>query len=464
MIELYVLDKDLQQIKVIDSYTSLIWANRYNEVGDCELYIEATDENLKVLRKGNYLSRHDDEMVCRIEKVELDTDTENGNYIIVTGYDCKKIVDQRVIWGQSNVDGNVEDYIRDLVYKSLVSPNLSARQITNSQGRSIFYLGDKANFTEVTSEQNSYNNIGQKVRDFCQKYGWGYKVIVDNTVNNFYFLLYKGTDRSDLVIFSPEYENLSSSKYVTDSSNIANVALVAGEGEGSDRARNVSGYDEGLDRNEIFVDARDVSRTIKWSDLTALYPTTDQGGHGYIYITSPQQAITYKMDIIDIQIVDSNQLTELKIAYPNGKEITKNGNKYYQIYDVIIADLTSDTPASGDDVILRDVVYSVYLLNRGYEKLAEYGTVESFDGTVEPTTTFVYKSDYFLGDLVTVRNEYGIEAKARIVEIVEVNDDNGYSVEPKFEYKNRIVTETSRLLTETGYLLLTENKDSISVE
>jgi hypothetical protein len=75
-----------------------------------------------------------------------------------------------------------------------------------------------------------------------------------------------------------------------------------------------------------------------------------------------------------------------------------------------------------------------YLLERGYENLAEFGYVTSFEGTIEPNTTFAYKVDYDLGDLVTVENEYGISASVRISEVVEVWDDNGYSVEPKFEY------------------------------
>jgi hypothetical protein len=76
----------------------------------------------------------------------------------------------------------------------------------------------------------------------------------------------------------------------------------------------------------------------------------------------------------------------------------------------------------------------VYLLNRGYEKLADYGERITFAGTVEPDVTFEYKKDYFLGDIVTVQNSYGITVPVRIVEIIEVNDDNGYSLQPKFEY------------------------------
>lgn len=435
-VNVIVLDNNLRRVDVIDNYKSLIWANRYSDEGDCELYVPATEKALNSLRKGYYLARDDDDMVCRIETIELDTNTEEGNYIIVTGYDVKKILNQRILWSQTNVDGNIEDYIRDIIYKSLVNPNLSARAIVNGEGRQNFFLGDKANFTEVTTEQATYKKVGEKVQEFCKTYEWGYKVIVD--IENFYFILYKGSDKSNSVIFSNNYENLRSTTYKNDSSNLANVALVAGEGEGSKRSRNVSGYAEGLNRNEIYVDARDISRTITWAELTKMYPTTDQGGHGYIYITTPQQAITYRMDLIDIQIVDDNQLTELRANYPNGQVITKGGNTYYQVYDAIIADLTSDSPESGDSVVLRDIVYSVYLLNRGYEKLSEYGTVVSFEGSVEPEGTFTYKKDYFLGDQVSVENEFGISAIARIVEVIETYDDTGHRIEPKFEYNNKI--------------------------
>ena len=39
MIDVFVLDGDLKIIGIIDAYKSLIWAKRYRETGDCELYI-----------------------------------------------------------------------------------------------------------------------------------------------------------------------------------------------------------------------------------------------------------------------------------------------------------------------------------------------------------------------------------------------------------------------------------------
>ena len=57
MVDVYVLDKNLNLIGIIDTYSSLIWANRYKEDGDCELYVEATTENFNLLKKNYYLYR-----------------------------------------------------------------------------------------------------------------------------------------------------------------------------------------------------------------------------------------------------------------------------------------------------------------------------------------------------------------------------------------------------------------------
>lgn len=431
MEDIYVLNKNLERIGVVDFYKSCIWAKRYDEIGDCELYLEATIDNLNLLQKGYYLERDDDDMICQIKSIEIDTDSENGNYLTVMGYDVKRILDQRIIWSTMNVDsGNLETFIRTIVDKTLCTPNLYARQAQKEDGSQLLFLGDLAGFTEVITEQVSYKNVGEKVRDYCKTYGWGYRVVLSNSV--FWFQLFKGDDKSSNVVFSENYENLITSKYSEDETNMGNVALVAGEGEGSERSRNVAGYAEGLDRYEIFVDAKDISKTITWEDLTELFPTTDKGGQGYI--ASASGSYVYKLNYLNVQIVDSDQLTWLKTNYPSGQEVTIGGIQYYQVYNEIVADLPSNSPQSSDNVTLRDIVYSVYLLNRGYEKMAEYGAVTTFDGTIEPRTTFIYKQDYNLGDIVAIESRFGISVNARITEIVEVKDDNGYSVEPKFEY------------------------------
>lgn len=561
--DIYVLNKNLKRIGIVDNYNSVIWANRYAQRGDCEVYVPATSENLQLMQKGFYLERDDDGMVCQIKKIQLDTDAEDGNYLTVSGYDVKGFLDQRVIWGTATCNGNVEAFNRKLVSDALISPSIEARGLKKENGGQLLSLEAAQEFTEETSEQVSYRNIGEKIRETCQKYGWGYRIFRENSGLKFGF--YKGTNRTSEVIFSDEFENLASTTYKSDDTKLGNVALVAGAGEGAERARSVYGYQEGVDRYELFVDAKDVAKNIRYADLKNAFPLVADGGSGYI--TTAGEKPVYAVGTLIIKVLDGNQLAWLKEKFPNGEVVytttsrnkllfpswaevaacpktsgyynypiqlepnttyylstnyddgyggwgkgyvlvspAKNNSSWkaishlgqgavsgtvttgssgilylnvnatqsqweqvvlhsfaqiekgthateyvsfwdgevttnYKIPNCAIADLQSDTPADGDSVTLRDVVYSAYLLERGYQKVVEYGETESFEGSVIPDITFTYKQDYFLGDIVKVRNEYGIEANARIVEVVEVQDVNGYRIEPKFEYLENGVAE-----------------------
>lgn len=428
--DIYVLDKNLDVVDVIDTYKSCIWANRYSKLGDCEIYLPSTPKMLSVLVEGNYLVRQNDDMVCRIKKIELTTNAENGDYLIITGKDTKDLCDQRIVWDIMTCDGILETFIRQMVTDTMISPTDSARTMLKENASPLVALGSAAGFAEVLSEQVSYKNVGEKIREYCTKYGWGYKMVLNGSILN--FLLYKGTDRSNTVFFSDDYENLDTTTYTEDATHLGNVALVGGEGEGSERSRNVSGNGEGTDRYEIFVDAKDITRTITWADLITLYPTTDSGGQGYI--ATEGSGHVYKLNHLNVTIVDSDQLAQLIADYPNGQQITIAGIDYYQITDATIASLPVQEPADSDNVTLMPVIYDTYLLARGYVRLAEYGKKVTFNGTIEPEITFEYKNDYDLGDIVTVENRYGISKSVRIVEIVEVEDDNGYSVEPRFEF------------------------------
>lgn len=411
--DIYLLNGALNKIHIIDGYTSLIWADRYNDLGDCELAIPATVENVLKVQESIYISREDSDLVCRIEKIELTTDIENGDYIIITGVDIKKILQQRIIWTQTNFNGLVEDYIRKLINDNAINPTITNRKISK------LILDTKANFPDTINEQVTFNNLGEKIQELCKTYNWGYKVYI-NENNKFVFKLYNGVDRSEFVIFSDDYENLSSTDYINDTSNISTIALVAGEGEGTARITQTSGSNTSdLDRYELYVDARDLSKTIAYD--------------------------------------------ELLIAYPGGTEVTIRNVIYYQVNGVNIAILTKNEELEVTDVQLTDNIYSNTLESRGQEKLAERKALVAFEGSIQPTQSFTYKKDYFLGDIVSIENHYGISVEARIVEIIEVDNENGYSIEPKFEYLSDVKDEIY-LLSELGEVIETENNEKIIID
>lgn len=381
MEEFYLLDNELKKKYIIDTYSSAIWAKRYNDIGDCELVISASIENFRKIKECKYIARNDDDMVCKIKKVELQTDEENGDQLILTGKDITDILNQRIVIKQTNFNGSVEDYIRTLINDSIIKPTNTDRKIKN------FTLANKKGFTETIREQVTYDNVGDKIQKLCKQYGWGYKVTINN--GSFIFALYKGSDISEYITFSHNYDNISTTDYSKDDSNIKNVALVAGEGEGVARKTITIGNGIGIDRHELYVDARDISSEIDYD--------------------------------------------ELLINYPNGKEKVINNVIYYQVNGINIAVLTKNDAGEITNVQLCNNIYMENLKNTGYEKMSEYTSITSFAGEIIAGMSYKYKEDYNLGDIVNIVNEYGISINVRISEVIENQDDNGYTMEPTFE-------------------------------
>lgn len=344
--DIYVLNQSFEIIDVVDTYQSLIWTSRYYNYGDFEMLIPASAANLELLTCSNCLHRSDNEVGMIIDKIQIKTDSETGNYFIVSGKSFESILNRRIIWNQTSFSGTVENLIRKLINENAINPSDSARKINN------LILGPSQGYSETIEKQITGDNLGEAISALCTTYGYGYKITLTDS-KKLQFDLYKGVDHSyqqttnPYVVFSPTYDNLINSNYEKNKSNFANVALVAGEGEGASRKTATVGTASGFDRYELFVDARDVS---------------------------------------------SN----------NGEETI--------------------TPEK----------YNAMLVERGQDSLSERGLTEGFEGEVDTTTTYPYKEAWNLGDTVQVENEYGISASPQIIEVIESDSKDGYSIIPTF--------------------------------
>lgn len=256
--DLYILDKTFKPIALIDNAASVIWADRYYDTGDFEIYIPASIKNLSILQEEYYVKRMDSDMVGIIEKINLKTDVENGDYLIASGRDLKSILERRIIWNQSNLSGKVEMILRQLINENVINPTIAARKIPNVK------LGSIKGFTETADFQVTGDNLLDKVIELCKAAEIGWKVTLDEEVQ-LVIEFYQGTNRSysqsanPYVVFSPTFDNLLTTETQQDITTYKNAALVAGEGEGSARRTVALGTASGMSRRELYVDAREIS-------------------------------------------------------------------------------------------------------------------------------------------------------------------------------------------------------------
>ena len=343
--DLYITNTKFELVGVIDSYTSLIWTERYNNCGDFEIMISANDKNIDILQNGYYIKRPASDRVGIIETKTTQTNEETGDYIIVSGRMLESILDRRIVWQQTTLNSSINESVHRLLIENAISPGIKARTIPN-----LTFITQEE-FEGKVEMQVTGDSLLTVILDICKMFGLGFKVTL-STTNVITACLYKGADRSyqqnenSYVEFSPDFDNLISSNFMTSSQNYRNVALVAGEGEGLDRKTIPVGAAEGMERYELYVDARDVSS--------------------------------------------------------NEGEITEQE-------------------------------YLTLLRERGKEKLLEYLTETYFEADIEPRFMFQYRKDYMLGDIIILKNEYGITAYPRIIEVIESEDETGYKVVPTFE-------------------------------
>lgn len=349
----YLLDKNFNLKRVIESYKSAIWTERFYECGDFELYIPATtdiinDLNFDAVNATQYVVRADDTSKCgMIESVKIDTDAEIGNFITVSGRLLEGLVFRRVVMQQLTFSGSAAMTIKRLIDKSIISPSDPLRSISNFQFENNVTTDDSNMVNQYDGE-----NVGEAIEAICKTLHIGYRARLNLSTRTITFEIYQGTNRTLLqsnvppVIFSNDFNNLLSSSNLTDVNAWKNTAIVLGEGEGTNRKRVIYGdLNHGIERREVYVNA--------------------------------QQSST------------------------NDEELT---------------------PATYHDI----------LLDAGKQACAESRPDKQAEANVAPNYGFILNKDYYLGDLVSVENEYGIKSNPRVVETIEAQDETGYSIIPTF--------------------------------
>lgn len=92
-----------------------------------------------------------------------------------------------------------------------------------------------------------------------------------------------------------------------------------------------------------------------------------------------------------------------------------------------------------DDVAIPIAEYNRLLEARGKEKLSECTMVSSFDCVIENTNSLIYRTDFDLGDKVSIVNKkWGLILHERIVSVTETYDIEGLNIE--IEIGNNVPT------------------------
>lgn len=383
----WILNKKFQSECILDGFESFIWTDRYCEPGDFEIYMPIEKAPMEYIVRGNYVWLKDSDRLMIIEDIEITTDVEAGPHITITGRTLEALLDCRVIDAHYILEGDIQNAISKMLFTYAISPIDTERRVPFLQ----FRYNDDPRISKITLYGDYFGyELLDFITDVCKANDLGFKITYDEQeLDYFVFEVYYGENRSydqekhPWVVFSPNYENLLDSNYYESIRNFRTFAIVAGDADneyGQEIIR-VNARPEliELDRREMFVDASDI-------DL----PSDD-----------------VDEDAIRSSFAGIEGVTESTIA-------------------------NAIASAKRQEYLKNLPVYQEQLRQRGYEELAKMSIEESFEGEIEATRQYIYGRDFFIGDIVQIRDEYGKEASSRITEVIRSHDVSGEKITPTF--------------------------------
>lgn len=374
--EIYVFDKDLNPLGIIDTYSSLQWNRKYQTYGDFELVAPVNPTTISLLQKGLIIWPSGDPEAAFINNRDLKVDDTGQDTIDVKGLFLTGYLARRIPWNPTTYNGNAEAAMRDLVSQNAINPADSSRVIPH------LVLGPLKGYAATVQYQPTLDPskyLPDSLTDMATAAGLGYRILFNPVNRQLLFDVYQGLDRTagqsvnPRAIFSRDFENILTQEFTDSDDNYRNVGLVAGTYT-SQQTTTTTNDDGTTDTETTDVD----------TDVTAAVGTAAG------------------LDRYE-QFIDSTSVSS-KTEGDDGTETYMNQSDYLAL-----------------------------LASSGSTDLAQRTETQTFDATVNMLSNLVYKQDFDLGDSVTYfAGGWGVTVDTPITGISEVYEEQDMTVTPTF--------------------------------
>lgn len=359
------LDWDFRVVAILEGYDSIIWNEKFNDVGDFEFQIPADSKIADAILQndGGFIFNTFSRVVMAITKSTENYDIEEGNFLIISGICLLGFaLGKRVIPTPTSIfqptDDRISAIICDLVRQNLGSLAGSLRQWSRlAIGNQTSNNASSPRLpTNSALQLNVGDSLSSVVLDLLQSYGLGASFLLNHMTRIVTFVVHESVDRTlideNRVVLSSLYDTLVTSSYSEETTALVNTLVVIGN----------DALEDNIPREIITIDKYETPTTGIWR-------------------------------------------SESFVALP---------------IDGVIVSGTEERP-------MTDAEYVSSLTTAGRAELAkpEYGYQIDFEGEVIDTKHARYGKDFFLGDLVIFQSPLRYRGGIMRVESVLYADDVG---------------------------------------
>lgn len=356
-----IFNRDIEFMGEVDDFTSLYFIRSWNSYGTFEIEM---DREVHGMVAENYIMINNDSKLSGVIKTVNVKESINGKKVLIKGFSLSYLLSNRITeppsgQGYDSFNYTVDGIMHFLVDHNCIMPTNVNRKMPNLVRKD--YLGAG----QVIKFQTRYKNLLDELTNLSTMSYLGFGIELNVNTKQLEFRVYQGKDltteqtANPPKIFSKEYDNVYDSEFTYNTEESKNTAIVGGQGEEENRVvQIVNNANIGLDRKELFVDARDIKETdnledraneklSKYQDVIEYECEVDTSDYlktwdlGDLVTVKVNDNITLEKQITEIRLIfeKSNRievsfgepLTSLKekIQRELDKPIQENGKIYY---------------------------------------------------------------------------------------------------------------------------------------
>lgn len=395
-----VLDDTMRIVDILRKYEYSQYEFKAREIGKFTINAMLDKENLYLMDKTkNYYVLLDHDVFGVIESVKRESDSETSRVFSIKGSLALKLLEYRVVKGQVTFKGKSYKYIEELVKQNLIMSDDSNRNVALT-----VEFEDEERLKQVCStidKQVTGGSLWDEISEVVE-------------ADKLRIAL-----RPNVTVTNTEHPQ-----------NIDGWTLIIGAGEDRTRYRGNKAISSVVFSQSL----SNIANTDYTVDRSKLKNT--------VYIAGEGEGADRKWYNIDV----NSDVTFGERTGWNRRELWVDAR---------------DIQSEQDSKTLTDAEYEELMKQRADEKAKDNDLSEEYTAAVtDITKQYTYKTDYNIGDFVTVADEeLGMEIDAQITNVTVTRQDDREIVDLEFTYGSRIKDVIDR--SETAIKKVEENNVNV---
>lgn len=346
-----IYGKDNERKDFINNFSYAYYEDCFCGIGKFEIKVPITEKSLQYLVKDNYVLL-DEGILGVIQSRQFEQTEEEQNKVTIIGKTINELFLRRCFENTHMYSGKLSAISRNMVTDLCISPTDTKRKFSlMSLSQDSQYIPDGSTY----KIQKTGDYLADALEDILSNEDKGYKLypLFDNSngyeLAGLEFRLYDPVDRTignnddnAPVAFSSDLNNIKQFFYEENSDDYKNMAYGAGQGRAEQRflveVGDTTASD--IDRNELYVDARDIQQEEEQTDadyrdrltsraiekllehksFVSLNGSIVEGTTKFKVGTdfNVGDFVSFKLDILDLVV--NVQIKKMTKSYSNNKE------------------------------------------------------------------------------------------------------------------------------------------------